>query len=77
MAACGPRVPVFELGAEAGAGTVPRAAGGFALAVDSNGGTRVADVFAAGSCSDGAGDSTEQGRRVADAVAHAATRIGP
>jgi sarcosine oxidase subunit alpha len=77
MAACGPRVPVFELGAEAGAGTVPRPAGGFALAVDPNGGTRVADVFAAGSCSDGAGDSTEQGRRVADAVAHATTRIAP
>jgi sarcosine oxidase subunit alpha len=67
MAACGPRSPLFELGAEAGAGTVAQA-GGFALSVDAGGETRMPDVFAAGSCTDGAGDSAQQGIRVAQAL---------
>jgi hypothetical protein len=68
MAACGPRVPVFELGAEAGADTVLLPAGGFALVVDDTGRTRVADVLAAGSCCNATGDSGEQGTRVAELV---------
>jgi sarcosine oxidase, subunit alpha len=67
MAACGPRTPAFELGAEAGASTVAHA-GGFALAVDPHGRTRQSDVFAAGSCSDAPGDSVEQGVRAAEAL---------
>jgi pyruvate/2-oxoglutarate dehydrogenase complex dihydrolipoamide dehydrogenase (E3) component len=67
MAACGPRSPIFELGAEAGAATVA-STGGFALSVDERGRTRMADVFAAGSCTNGAGDSAEQGVRAAEAL---------
>jgi sarcosine oxidase subunit alpha len=67
MAACGPRSPLFELGAEAGAATVAHG-GGFALSVDADGATRMPDVFAAGSCTDGPGDSVTQGVRAAQAL---------
>jgi sarcosine oxidase subunit alpha len=67
MAACGPRSPCFELGAQAGADTAAHR-GGFAIAVDARGATSVPGVFAAGSCSNGAGSSEDQGRRAAEAI---------
>jgi sarcosine oxidase subunit alpha len=70
MAACGPRSPCFELGAQAGADTAAHR-GGFAISVDVRGATGVPGVYAAGSCSSGAGSSDDQGRRAAEAVAQA------
>jgi sarcosine oxidase subunit alpha len=73
MAACGPRAPVFELGAQAGAATVPHA-GGFALAVDERGRTSMPDTFAAGSCTDARGDSSEASLRAAEAAMESLVR---